>query len=410
MTFHHRSTVLLVLPLVVLLGCNGGAGSGAGAADAAGGAGATGGTTAGGGAGATGGTSGTGGPNGGGAVPHDAVVSALESEYMQLAPRSNPDQRPAMVAYASALPGVEQAGWTDADHGDNFYAILAGGRPFAVADAMLSLPASAQAAAPPGPVVPPLPSGPVFSNGPTNPVVPRFPKAHLIVSLGTAFQNYTSVLQSMLEQAGYDVTIGDGSLFSLTTDIQDIGYFYWHTHSAWIPEDGVDQPVITTSSEASDALDDTAFIDDLDTAGLITEALVSWDAIAYPWDKNANGRLDDEELYTHKRVYAIRPEFIKTYFHFSDNSVVLQDSCTSVHPVFGDAFQFAKAGVYVGWNGLTRNSTPMALFTDRIIGGNLVAPVAVHLSEPLGRKTSSSGCMRPIWMTMVMVPKLASGP
>lgn len=89
-----------------------------------------------------GGTGPTAGAGGDDPVTRVAVVTALESEYMRLAPRSNPDQRAAMIAYATSLSGVQNAGWTDAEHGDNFFAMLNDETPFAMLDNLVNAPGS----------------------------------------------------------------------------------------------------------------------------------------------------------------------------------------------------------------------------------------------------------------------------
>ena len=340
--------------LAILSACGSGAGNGTG------------------GAGATGtGTGGLGGAGGDDPAMREAVVTSLEDEYMLLAPRSNPDQRQAMIAYARGLSGVVDAGWTDADHGDNFFALLADETPFAMLDNLVNAPdAVSAAAAPEGPA----PKGLV--------IVPLSLDAHLMFSLGNAFLDNRPALQTMLKKAGYEVRNDLATLEVLHDGIGGDGYLYWATHSGWLDIDKVPTPVISTASQWSRDADATLFISTLRKNHEIAIAGASWDAVPNPVDTNGNGKIDDEERVTHKTVYAIRPAFIANHFKLSDSSVVMQDSCTSADKVFADAYFAAKAGMYVGWDKVTYLSPKMALFTDRLLGSNTVDPIESPPERP----------------------------
>jgi hypothetical protein len=321
----------------------------------------------------TGGVGDAGAPNVGSGGPTDDdfdLIAAIEAEYLLLAPRSNPDQEPAMIAYASALPNVAQAGWTDAAHGDNFYVVLQDGTPFAILDNVIEAPESALSVSPPPP---PLAS---------TKVVPMAPTAHVLFSLGNAFTNSTSTLQAMLVPAGYNVVTGSGDLATLDAGIAGDGYFLWDTHSGWLTEGKVLSPIICTSTEFSKAVNKTALIQRLWAEGTITLSGSATDVVPNPKDTNKNGKIDHEEQFVIKNVYAIRPSFISKHFKFADNSVVLQDSCTSADAAFSNAYIAANAGLYGGWDNVAQSSTRMSLFTDRMLGANTVAPIETPPERP----------------------------
>jgi len=358
-------------------------GGGSAASGAAGGAGTSAGSGGTAGVAGIGGQGGSGGTGGDASDTLDTVVTALLSQYVLLAPRSNPDQRPTMIAFATSLPGIDQAGWTDQAHGDNFFAILTDGTPFAMLDNLAPSPdtanSSSQSLSPANPG--PLPH--VLGSD----IPPLSPSAHVLLSLGNAFKDSRSILQSMLQDAGYTVTPGTGTLKELTESIVDDGYFHWHTHSGWVElTPGVKEPVITTATEYDKVVHKEAFIQNLWKKRWITVAGASWDRIPNPVDKNNDGKIDLEESLTVKAVYSLRPPFIDQFFHFSDNSVVMQDSCTSADGVFAGPFAKANAGVYVGWNSITTDNTRMALFTDRLLGANAVPPIEKPPQRPFGQQ------------------------
>lgn len=331
--------------LAILIGCGGSSGGGGGSST-----GVTSGSTA-----------------GGSFETRLTAVTALTAKYQQLAPRSNPAQRPAMVAYAQSLSGIESAGWTDIEHGDNFYAILKDGTPYAMLDNR------------------PILNAPALSPISTNPtraakIVPLATSARVIHSLGGGYTNNTAIMSSLLTEAGYSPQAMTGTLTELANSIKGVGYFYWGTHSGWIGEPQF--PIISTNTKFSEAMDGTPFVKDLYAKKLITLCGGGEELIPNPVDTNKNGKIDEEEKVKKVNLYAIRPEFIKAYFKFSPNSVVLQDSCTSADAAFRNVFLAAGASVYVGWDKITSSTTQMALLTDRMMGGNRLPPLDTPPDRP----------------------------
>lgn len=267
------------------------------------------------------------------------------------------------------MPLIESAGWTDAAHGDNFYAILKDGSPYTILD-NLGLPTE-----------PPL--APIaFSPTRATKIVPASTQARLLFSLGDAFNNNVPVLQSLLTPAGYKTATGTGHLEELTTQIQGDGYFYWMTHSGWLTDKGVQLPIIATSDLYTKLAHDSNFIRDLYDQGMLTVTSVTNNKRAIPVDLNSDGKITVEEELDYNLVYAIRPAFIKKYFKFAANSVIMQESCTSADPAFRDAYIFAKAGAYVGWSSVTRPGRSMPILTDRLLGGNVLKPLDTPPERP----------------------------
>jgi hypothetical protein len=326
-----------------------------------------------------GGTTATGGSSGGDFDTRSALYTVLNDKYVFFAPRSDPTQRPAMIAFALSLPEIESAGWTDPDHGDNFYAILKDGSPYTILDNL---------GQPTDPPLVPIAFGPTR----VTKIVPASTKARLYYSLGDAFNNNVPALQSLLTPVGYKTVTGTGHLEELTTQVKGDGYFYWMTHSGWLVEKGVQVPIISTSELYTKLAHDSDFIRNLYDEGVLTVSAVTNNKRAIPVDLNSDGKITSEEELDYNIVYAIRPAFIKKYFQFSANSVIMQESCTSGDPVFRDAYLAAKAGAYVGWSSVTRPGLQMPLLTDRLLGGNVLKP----LDSPPERPFDFLGVMA--WM------------
>ncbi|HEY8073157.1 MAG TPA: hypothetical protein VIF62_03590, partial [Labilithrix sp.] len=277
--------------------------------------------------------------------------------------------------------GIYDAGWSDADHGDNFFALLDDDTPFAMLDNLVNAPDATSST--PGGIVPPTM---------TPPIVPLGPNARLLFSLGNAFSDNRPALKSMLANAGYSVTTPDATLTMLYDAVKDDGYFYWASHAGYFDVQGTCGPnltscnkeiwMISTASEWSAAADATDLVKGLYAAHLITVAGASWDNIPNPVDTNKNGKIDPEEQITHKVVYAIQPAFIAQRFKLSEKSAVFQDSCTSAFHAFSDAYTSAGADLYVGWDKTTWMGPKMALFTDRMLGANTVAPIEAPPERP----------------------------
>lgn len=290
-----------------------------------------------------------------------AAVEALDAKYIELMPRSHPENRAAFIAAVIDLPGFREAGWSE--EGDNLCAVFDDGQPFVFLDNRKPDDSLSSSQARPN----------------TTAAVPRDKNATLMFSLGTMFKDQTTLMEGMLDQAGYSATKSPGLVPTLIADKKIYGYMYWSTHSGFL-KDGT--PVITTLSTWDSNIDQTEPFKTLLHDHLLIRSGGHMDRIENPVDANHNGQIDEEERVTLAHVYAVTPEFIQTYMHFGPGSVVVQDSCTSADAKIQQAFSAAGASVYLGWDAVTKDSDRMALFTDRLLGTNTFAPYSTPPLRP----------------------------
>jgi hypothetical protein len=315
------------------------------------------------------------------------VYTRLTNQYQQLAPRSDPGHRAAMIAFAKSQPEVADAGWTDEQHGDNFYVEFKDGTPFALLDNLV--PSTTRSAY--------RPTGNV-----TREIVPKSKRALVLYSLGNAFIDITPDLKTILTKAGYEVSSGKGDLSSLVTDVADTGYFYWATHSGYVAVNGKQFPIITTATEFSDATDATAFIQGLKKDKLVGVVGATSDRNPNPTDMNGNGKIDPEEALPVKLYYAVRPAFVEKYFKFSKQSIVCQDSCSSAVADFSGAFTKAGASHYLGWDKVTTSTDEVLVFTDKLLGADSVA-----MTDPPSRPFDARSVLA--WMQKFALDTASNG-
>jgi hypothetical protein len=335
--------------LLLLIACGGGGGGGGSAGGPTTGASAS--------AGSTGTTAGS----------NAAAIQALEFKYIALTPRSVPANRAAYVASALKIPGVKEAGWSP--QGDNFYAIFTDGTPYAMLDNLKPLPT-------------PIASGtPLVETSAT--AIPSQKKAVVIFSLGDAFGDPTIKLEQMLKDAKYSVTPSIGTLSFLMSDVTGVGYFYWHTHSGFAhPEAAEPFALVSTGSDVTPESEASALIKQLKADKMIATTSVIQDRIKNPIDENKNGKIDEEEQFVHKGMYAITPKFVRTYFKFGPSSSVMQDSCTSADVLMQSAYQDAGAKIFFGWDKVTQDNNRMVVLTDRLLGANVMEPKETPPQRP----------------------------
>lgn len=288
----------------------------------------------------------------------DAALTSLFAEYKRLAVRAHPERRQQFIDFVLANSAFKEAGWSE--DGDNFWATFQDGVPFAMLDNE-----------------PPSEEGPSLSlPSRTRAAVPKSKTAHVYFSKGNAFVDDTVAIEQMLDEAGYDAKKSSGQLQELMNDITSDGYFYWSTHSGFFEPKTGKGPIITTLTVATPQLEAQEPYKSMIKNGFLAIAGATTDWKTNPTDDNGDGTIDIDEKLVMLRVFSITPKFVETYLQFDENSVVVMQSCTSADKQFADAFVKGGAHVYLGWDAVVVGGHQMTIFTDRIIGANVMQPLA----------------------------------
>jgi len=239
--------------------------------------------------------------------------------------------------------------------------------------------------------------------------IPESKTAVLINSMGTAFCDIRPTISGWLSNAGYSVTMLDGTVENLRNGVKNAGVVYFNGHGAPFPPqmfpDTVGAP---TPGKKHFALWTKTPVTDQNYGDYLAEfAAKEMCFIRCETDKLSGS--DDCEDWTGKKTrselhYLVTDVFIQKHWRCSEGSLVYIDAChgaedTSVLPEVCLNTE-VNASAYVGWNAMTldRYSTPTAyFFFDRLLGANSYEPIRSPPQRPLSTNsvlTAMKGVVR----------------
>jgi hypothetical protein len=343
----HFLVALSFALLWVLVACGGG-GSGGGSGNGSG-------------SGSGGGTTGT-------LMSPDERAAAMAdaiTQFKLIDSESRADED-SFVTYLKSHPSFLDAGYAEAT--DNVWATFKDGVPVVFCDNLKP---------PENPA--PLPTAIPPSKTRAADAVPFNQQYRILYSLGNVFQNNSGVVASMLEDAGYKASSTmSAQIPALMTTVHDDGFFMWSTHcgvykrevSENVTEDAFGMSTSTYWTKASESKEPY-------------KTLLANGSIGVSWgveNKAVGGETADENTFvkdghTVRGYYMVNPPFIKKYFKFKANSLVILNACTSFDPLITGAFGAAGASTVVGWSKPTGNFAAISgRLVDLLCGGNKFEP------------------------------------
>lgn len=326
------------------------------------------------GGGSGGGGGGLGAPAGGDGQPttpsqyniaqRSAAIDRIEAKFEELAAAGNPDAWNALKDYVLTQPEFADAGvgenqlWAKFTDGRYFLYLDNWKVPSAEAQSSAFKSASREALVP---VM--LASGPGASELPTS------PKAKLFMFNFDEFKDFggTVVLNKAaqaLKNRGWEPEILEDVPVDALKSVGKVGLLYINTHSGVIGPDGEKQYAMVTSTQSISENEDK-YADDLADGSLIYTRERKWRQ-----KFGIGGRLPN---------YAITSKFVRKYWGFADNSLVILMACHGGEPGasdFRDALTAQRAGTIIGWNGSANphGYEMVKRLFDRLAGANVVDP------------------------------------
>ena len=281
-----------------------------------------------------------------------AGMDAAEAKLKQLWNSGTPtSQNRALATYMATLPQFSAAVPIGADDGGGVIATFRDGQVYVVCnDGVLPDSAAEQAAA--------VMDSPSVRSG-----VPRGRTAILMRAMGAGWADNRPSLKAMLTEAGYNVSLRDGSIENIR-GLPKTDVFYFDTHGDYTTGDiaGVKIASAWTTTPVT-AANDAAYAGEL--AGGANASLVRW---------SAKGHKDSTGKWVIEKRYAITAQFIrKNGIAFKANSLVYMDCCYLDAAPFRNACIAGGASLYVGWTGPVGGTTGgrAARFVfDRLTGAN----------------------------------------
>ena len=203
-------------------------------------------------------------------------------------------------------------------------------------------------------------TGPPFAQGTELPVSRN---ARLLNTLDSRWTDSGAKIDPWLSSAGYVTSRGHSEVSDLAK-ISGDGVFFWATHAGSGEVLNKKNRVfgMMTETKASPQLDKSKLYKDYWDQGYI---VVGFAEFLQP-----NGSVAEEPH------YAITQKFVRDFMHFDPNSLVYVSACTSAYDFLREAFYFAGAGAYVGWDAPTSGSASVVdeTFFDLLLGQDAVNP------------------------------------
>ena len=239
--------------------------------------------------------------------------------------------------------------------------------------------------------------------------IPESKTAVLINAMGTAYCDIRPTIGGWLSNAGYSVTMVDGTVENLRDAVKGAGVVYYNGHGAPCPPElfpGADGA--PTAGKRRFALWTKTQVTDQNYGNYLAEYAAK-EMCFFRCETDKLSGSDDCEDWTGKKTkselhFLITDAFIQKHWRCSEGSLVYIDAChgaedTSVLPEVCLKTE-VNASAYVGWNAMTldRYSTPTAyFFFDRLLGANSYEPIRSPPQRPLSTSkvlTAMKGVVR----------------
>ncbi|HJW54683.1 MAG TPA: hypothetical protein VJ577_05355 [Burkholderiaceae bacterium] len=291
------------------------------------------------------------------------ATQRIDDKYEELVAANIPNPWEELKAYVLTQPEFVDAGvgenqlWAKFKDGryflylDNWKVPLTAGQPF-VQEASLR--------ASPAPIA--------LTSSASVRELPASAQAKLFMIDADEFKNFGGgdVLEKgaqALQKQGWNASMSIDFSVEALKSIGTVGLLYLNTHSGVLGPDDQKQYAMITSTQSTWE-NEIKYADELADGTLIyTRDRTLKQAVGF-------GRFPN---------YAITPKFVRKYWNFSDNSLVILMAChggESAASKFRDALTAKHAGTIIGWNGSSNpNGYEMVkrLF-DRLTGANAVDP------------------------------------
>lgn len=299
---------------------------------------------------------GGGGGGGGGTIDEQAKIDLLKNAGVQMnawraLPRAT--RHANLVTWAKSQPGVADAGI--AASSDTVWILYTDG------DGSVYLDNKGLTVPPPRRIVP-------KAND-----MPGDVRAYTLYSLEhDKFPDVTDSVRLDLNNQGYNATRIENPTVEQLIALNGAGVLFWQCHGGVVNDNynGVKTTSFGfgTGQQATKALSLT-----YQSYRKNAELLVSGREIVAP-----------DGTVTVIPVYMITAKFVKNHLSLAPNAFVAIDGCTAATKEMYEAFQVAKAGTYVGWDGLSgpRSGERFTLMFDRLLGANVEPPLSQPLERP----------------------------